>query len=40
MATFQIEGVELPREMVDAGRASGQLTSLALLGQSRCTTSP
>ena len=34
VATFQIEGVELPREMVEAGRANGQLTSLAPLGQS------
>ena len=34
VAIFQLEGVGLPQEMVDAGRASGQLTALAPLGQS------
>jgi pimeloyl-ACP methyl ester carboxylesterase len=34
VATFQLEGVGLPRDMVDAGRASGQLATLAPLGQS------
>ena len=34
VATFQSEGVGLPQEMVDAGRESGQLATLAPLGQS------
>lgn len=34
VATFQIEGVELPREMVEGMRAAGQLAPLAPLAQS------
>ena len=34
VATFQLEGVGLPEEMVDQFRASGQLEQLAPLGQS------
>jgi pimeloyl-ACP methyl ester carboxylesterase len=34
VATFQLEAIELPREMVEAGRANGLLESLAPLGQS------
>jgi len=34
VATFQLDAVGLPREMVEAGRASGQLAALAPLGQS------
>ncbi|MGB4136840.1 MAG: alpha/beta hydrolase [Microbacterium sp.] len=34
VAAFQLDAVGLPAEMVDAGRASGQLATLAPLGQS------
>ena len=34
VATFQLEGVGLPKEMVDQFRAGGQLEQLAPLGQS------
>lgn len=34
VATFQLEAVGLPREMVDAGRTNGMLDALAPLGQS------
>lgn len=34
VATFQLDAVGLPREMVDAGRANGMLAALAPLGQS------
>lgn len=34
VATFQLDAIGLPREMVDAGRADGMLAALAPLGQS------
>ncbi|UJP09625.1 alpha/beta fold hydrolase [Microbacterium sp. KUDC0406] len=34
VATFQLDAVGLPREMVEGGRASGMLDALAPLGQS------
>lgn len=34
VATFQLDAVGLPREMVDAGRTNGMLAALAPLGQS------
>ncbi|MFD5225956.1 alpha/beta fold hydrolase [Microbacterium sp. NPDC058342] len=34
VASFQLDAVGLPAEMVEAGRASGQLAALAPLGQS------
>src|SRR5690606_37418932 len=34
VATFQLEGVELPRDLVEGMRAAGRLTPLAPLAQS------